>query len=342
MSPVRDRRWDGTQLQGGTGELPGWSDPFAGSGLGTVEPIGGVNVGAGFYQDRPFPTATITIGNGVTFNSTAGRYTVAAGVTIENVVIPGFLTLADGALARNVYVKAPPTEKLAGQALVEGPNTLGQGRIEWSTIAPEVASAYYDGIGRGIRAYACDVYDITDGTRGFSTSVNGVRIQCYATEFHHAAQWRPDYATSNRAETHNDVGVQGQGNPNGDDNDLYFEGCRVNARHSLTKGTGSPTRNQIAAIMVTPAASVGAVHLTYKNGWLYGGIFCVNAGSDGVNSFGPSSVVITGNRIERPGTDIFGDGRAPDVALAIDPTLARTISGNVYVDNGAPVPITNA
>jgi hypothetical protein len=159
--------------------------------------------------------------------------------------------------------------------------------------------------------------------------------------FHSAAQFRPDYATGSRPETHNDVGVQCQGNPGGDNNDLYFEGCWADARHSTTKGTIPPTHTQLAAIMVTPASGVGAVHMTYTKGWLSGGIYCVNMGSDGVNAFGASSAVITYNVFEKPGTDIYGDGFAPDIALAVDPTMDLTHFGNVY-DDGTPVPRTNA
>jgi hypothetical protein len=346
MSParVRSRMWDGTVLLGGGGQVPGWTDPFAGGGLGMVEPIGGTNIGAGKYDNRPFPTATISVGSGVSFNATTQRYTINSGVTVENVVIPGFLTLQDGALARNVYVKGPPTENSGAKAMVEGPSTSGQGRIEWSTIDPAVASAYYDGMGRGTFAYACDFKNIVDGMRAFSTSINGARMRAEACEFHDAVQFRPDYANSNRAETHNDVGIQFQGNPNGGNEDIVLYGCRVNARHSLTKGTTPPTRAQIAAIMVTPQASQGAAHGTVTWCWLYGGIFCINAGSDLNQSFGGSSLVVTNNRFERPGTNIFGDGRAPDIAFVADNSGSAFIvthSGNTYIDNGAAVPKSN-
>jgi hypothetical protein len=337
--------WNGSVLLGGNGEVRGWSDPFA-SGLliGYVKPIGGTNVGAGIFEARPYPTATLTTGTGITYNATSKRFSLAAGVVIEDKVIPGFLSGAIGSKAINCVLAGPPAEYTGGYtAMVEGPATIGQMELEWCTIAPTVASAYYDGIGRGVKASYCDVKGVIDGTRGFSTSVNGVRIQCYATHFHSSPQFRPDYAYSGtRGETHNDVVVQCQGNPNGDDNDLLFDGCNGDARHSTTQGTTPATRDQISAIMITPSASVGAVHMTYKNGWLSGGLYCVNGGSDGVDDYGPSSLVLTGNRMERPGTDVYGDGRAPDVAIALDTHLIYTVSGNVYEDNGAPVPVTNA
>lgn len=344
MSPLRSRLWNGAVLLGGNGEEPGWSDMWAGGGLiGLLKPIGGTNVGGGIFEDRPFPSATLTTGAGITYNATTKRFTLAAGVVIEDKVVPGFLSGAAGSKAINCHIAGPDTEYTGGYlAMVEGPSSVGQMELEWCTIDPNVASAYYDGIGRGVVARYCDVKNVVDGVRGFSTSVNGVRIQCYATHFHSSAQFRPDYANSNRDETHNDVMVQAQGNPSGDDNDLLFDGCWGDGRHSTTKGTLPATRAQISAIMITPQASVGAVHMTCRNSWLSGGLYCVNGGSDTVDDYGPSSLVLTGNRLERPGTDVYGDGRAPDVAIALDPNLVRTVSGNVYEDNGAPVPITNA
>jgi hypothetical protein len=346
VSPVRSRLWDGTQFVGGGGTI-GWADPWeAGALVGTLKPVGGTNVGAGIFEDRPTPTATLPFTGlpaGVTYNSTTKRFSLAAGVVLRDLVIPGFVTGAAGSELENCRIVGPATEYTGGYlAMVEGPSTSGQMTLRWCTIDPDVASAYYDGIGRGVAAYYCDVKNVVDGVRAMSTSVNGARIQCYACHFHSAVQFRPDYANGDRNETHNDVGCQCQGNPNGDDNDILFDGCWSDARHSLTKGTLPPTHVQIAAVMITPASTQGAVHMTYTRGWLTGGDYCFNAGSNGVNAYGPSSVVVTYNRFERPGTNTYGDGKAPNVALALDPSLARVVTGNVYEDNGAPVPVTNA
>lgn len=344
MSPIRERLWNGSILLGGDGEVPGWSNPIT---LGVTEPIGALdigttNIGAGIFQGRPFPTATISVGSGITFNSTSKRYTIST--VVEDKVIPGFVTLTETGVIRNCHLAAPATEYTSGfTAMVEGPATTGSGLVEWCTIHPNVASAYYDGIGRGITARYTDVAGVIDGTRAFSTSVNGFRGRFEACSFHDSPQFAPDYAYSGtRPETHNDVGIQAQGNPNGDNDDIYYDGCRINARHSLTQGNLPPYRAQIAAIMITPQASVGAVHMTYTRGWLYGGDYCVNAGSDTVSLYGGSSLVITNTRFERPGTNMFGDGRAPTVALAVDSGLALTAFGNTYIDNGLPVPVTNA
>lgn len=348
MSPLRSRIWNGTVLLGGDGETPGWADPWAGgANIGILEPLGALspgttNIGAGIYEDRPFPTATITVGPGVSYNSSTNRYTIST--TVENVVIPGFVTLTETGVLRNFHIRGPAVEKTGGYlAMVEGPATSGAGLLEWGTIHPNVASAWYDGIGRGITARYVDVAGVIDGVRGFSTSVNGFRGHFEACDFHDSPQFTPDYAYSGgRAQTHNDVVVQLQGNPNGDDEDIYFDGCRGDARHSTTQGNLPATREQISGIMVTPAASQGACHATFTRGWLYGGDYLVNAGSDTVDLYGGSSLTITNTRFERPGTNARGDGRAPTVALAVDSGLTLTAFGNTYIDNGAPVPVTNA
>jgi hypothetical protein len=320
---------------------PDWTNPII---LGTTKPIGGVNIGAGIYEERDYPTATAPTGGGITYNSTNKEWTVSAGVTLENRVFPGFVNLGDGARLINCPITGPDAEVTNMRALVQGPSTTGQAYLDWCTIDPDIPSAYYDGIGRGLWVTYTDVKNVVDGIRAFSTSANGVRIRAEAVHIHSMTQFAPDYAYNGgagRAETHND-GIQCQGNPNGDDTDIYLDGCWIDARHSTTKGDTPPYREQIAAIMITPQSSQGAVHMTYTRGWLSGGVYCVNAGSDTVDDYGPSSLVLTGTRFERPGTNVYGDGRAPDVALALDANLIRTLSGNTYEDNGAAVPVTNA
>lgn len=353
MSPVRERMWMNGVLLGGSGETPGWADPwFGGTQVGILMPVGArtaaklglpQNVGAGIFEGRAFPTEQLVAGSGVSYNATTKRWTIST--TVTNKVIVGFVTLTATGVIENCHVSAPATEYTAGfAALVEGPATSGQGIVRWCTIAPNLPSAWYDGVGRGILISYSDIFDVVDHFRAFSTSANGVRINAIACDMHSAAQFRPDYAYSGgtgRAETHNDI-IQAQGNPNGDDDDLSFYGCRGDARHSLSAGTIPATRAQIAAIMITPASSQGAVHMAWDWGWLLGGMYCVNAGSDGVNAYGPSSMRITYTRFERPGTNIYGDGRAPDIALACDPSLIVDHHHNTYIDNGATVPRSNA
>jgi hypothetical protein len=348
MSPIRERYFDGTSWLGWALET-GWLDPWAGgANIGTLEPIGegeiGAfgqttrNVGAGLYEDRAFPTDELVVQTGVTYNSTTKRYTIS--VPIHDKVIRGFVTLTSTGELWNCHVAGPTVEYTGGYlAMVEGPTSgTALGKVYWTTVAPIVASAYYDGVGRGIEIWYSDIYDICDGVRGYHTNAAGARIHSHACDYHHAAQFRPDYANgTGRAETHNDVGVQCQGNI-GTDDDISFDGCRINARHSLSKGTLPATRTQIAALMLTPQSGVGlAVHMRFDDGWLYGGMYCVNAGGNNLGDYGGSSLTIRNTRFERPGTNMFGDGRAPDRALAVDSSLTLVHSGNTYIDNGAPV-----
>jgi hypothetical protein len=318
---------------------PIWTNPIV---IGTTEPIGGTNVGMGFYENRPEPSVTISTGTGITFNNTTKAYAIST--TVEDRVIPGFVDLTSTGYLINCHVIGPAVEITTGnRALVAGPSS-GQGRVDWCTIDPQTPSAYYDGFGHGIWARFCDVKNVIDGVRGHSTSVNGFRGKFEACEFHHAVQFAPDYANGNRQETHNDVLIQCQGNPNAPGAtallkcaDIFFDGCRGNARHSTTKGDIPPYRDQIAAIMMTPA--VGPCYMTFTRGWLYGGIYCVNAGSNELND--GSALIITDTRFEKPGTDAFGDGRAPDIALGLDSGLIRTASGNTYISDGTNVSVSS-
>ena len=321
---------------GGSGGA-GWVDAFV---QRTTKPVPGSNVGAGVYQNRPSPTEDAVTATGVSYNSTNREYTVTAGVTVEDRVFYGFVNLGNGSVLLNCRIAGPPAEIANTRAIVQGPSTSGQGRIEFCTIDPTVASAHYDGIGRGVYAKRSWITNVVDGIRGFSTSASGARIYAEGCVFDRAVQFSPDYVNT-RAETHNDVGVQLQGNPSGTNDDIVLDGCAVNARHSLTKGDVPPYRAQIAAIMFTPQTSVGAAHAKVVYCWLEGGVFCVNAGSD-ATLMASSSLEVSYCRFERPGTDAYGDGRAPDVALAVDSSLPFTGVGNTYIDNGANVPVTNA
>lgn len=302
--------------------------------LGTTEPNGGVNVGAGVI--RAYPTNTISVGGVVSLSGST--YTIAAGATVSNVVIPGFVNLNNGSVLENCVVTAPPTEQTTGRPIVKGPTggTTNLAIVRFCTINPTASSPYYDGVGyTNLRVERTWIKNTTDGVAAFDNFSNGgCNLLLTGCLIESLAQFRPDYAyPGTRPETHND-GAQMQGNGSATSaDDIYFDGCKINARHSTTQGDIPPTLTQIAALMLTP--NVGNVHMTYTRGWLLGGIYCVNAGS---NTLSGSDLVITNNRFERPGTD----AEAPTVALAVDASLSLTASGNTYIDNGQPVPVTSA
>lgn len=296
---------------------------------GTTEPEDGVNVGAGVFG-RPTPDQTIVEGDGIALgpNST---WTIGAGITVRDRIIPGRVVLGEGAILRNCVITGPPSEVEFNTALITGPDEGTHARVLFCTIDPDVASPYYDGIQNGLIVQRSWITNITDGVRGFNQTTGRCRVRVEGTLIDSLTQFTPDYATGNRPETHNDC-AQMQGNPNGDVQDIYFDGCKLNARHSTTKGDLDELhRAEISALMLSP--NVGSIHMTFTRGWLLGGIFCVNAGNDGLSG---SELVLTDSRFERPGTDDL----APDVAFAADTSLTLTESDNVYIDNGEPVPVT--
>lgn len=296
--------------------------------LGVTEPLGGVNVGAGVFG-RLVPEQEIVEEEGVTLGPDY-LWTIAADVTVRDRVIPGRVRLGSGARLVNCVVTGPPQEVAFNTALITGPSTGPVARVEFCTVDPEVASPYYDGIQSGLRVQRSWLKNITDGVRGFDTSVGMCRIRMDGCLIESLTQFTPDYATGDRPETHNDC-AQFQGNPNGSLTDLMFVGCSLNARHSTTKGDVDLLhRAEISALMLSP--NVGSVHITFRDGWLRGGIYCVNAGSDLLDG---SELTLTDSRFERPGTGPL----APDIAFAVDDTIlpGLTESGNTYIDNGEPV-----
>ncbi len=298
--------------------------------LGSTEPVGGINVGAGVL--RAYPTQTISVGGTVSLSG--ATYTIAAGATVTDVIIPGFVNLNNGSVLENCAVTGPPTEQATGRPIVKGPSggTQNLATVRFCTVDPDVASDYYDGVGyTNLHVERCWVKNTVDGIAAFDNFGNGgCNLLIEGTLIESLAQFAPDYV-NNRTESHNDC-AQMQGNVGGTANDIYFDGCKFDGRHSTTKGDIPPYRAQISALMLTP--NVSSIHMTYTRGWLLGGIDCVNAGSPLTGS----ELVITNNRFERPGTDPL----APTVALAVDSTLTLTQSGNTYIDNGAPVPVTSA
>lgn len=297
---------------------------------GTTEPESGVNVGTGVFG-RPTPTQAIVEGDGITLGPDA-TWTIDAGVTVQDRVIPGRVILREAAELRNCRITGPPTEVTFNTALITGPDTGTPARVLFCTVDPDVASPYYDGVQNGLNIQRSWITNVTDGVRAFNQTTGQCRIRMEGSQVDALTQFTPDYAfPGERPETHNDC-AQMQGNPNGTVEDLFFDGCKLNARHSTTKGDVAELhRAEISALMLSP--NVGTIHVTFTRGWLLGGIFCVNAGNDGLTG---SELVLTDSRFERPGTDPL----APDVAFSADASLTLTQSGNVFIDNGEPVPVT--
>lgn len=305
--------------------------PSTGFVLGTTEPISS-NSGAGIL--RSYPTITIN-----------GNVTVANGQTVSDRIINGYVDIAVGGTLENCVVRGPAVEPTSGARPLVRVNahtpTVGGPRatIHFCDIRPQTPSAFFDGIGyKGYYAYRCKIMDTTDHFAVFSTQSDGlvnVLVEgCYAPIM---TYWSPDYAyPGGRAETHNDS-VQFQGNF-GNENDAIFTGNALNSRFTTYAGQSAPEPFG-AAIMVTPnvpdvAGVANRVSATFHKNWLRGGIHTVNAGSN-TNTSG--LIVFTENRFERPGSA----SDAPVIALGLNSSYPRRVSGNVYIDNGQAVPISN-
>lgn len=238
----------------------------------------------------------------------------------------------------NCHIKGTATEQTSERQLAQGPTTSGQAELRFCTIDPQTASPYYNGMSQGIKAVRCWIKNCTDGIKAYSASGSGARIRGEGCLIDNLSQFRPDYAyPGTRPETHND-GIQFHNTLNA--SDVTFFGCKFNGRHSLTAGDVPATRTQIAAVMFTVIGG-GESHGSFDYCWFLGGIQCINAGSDSVE-MANSSLSITNSRFERPGTDEYGDGRAPNAnaAIVVDNSLPFTDGGNTYMDNGQPVPVT--
>jgi hypothetical protein len=315
------------------GRSPLYLDDFV---LGTTEPTPEIN-GAGNMPGHP-ALEDLEVVN--------GNVTVPAGTIYEDKYVNGrlFVNWDPNTIVRNVYVAGPASPPTSGSAvpLIQMQNlpgtmtsTTAMSTFEFVTIRPQTTSDFWDGIGRkGFKTVRCWIEDVNDGWQVFSGTADGlVRVRDEGSCLTRLAQFRPDVAYNNgapRAETHND-GIQNQGSLD----EPVFIGTSLNARHSETRSNPlPPTRTQIAAVMLNSNTQSRA-GIRMDQCWVYGGIFSINAG------LSSGYVEITNSRFERPGTDMFGDGRAPDKAISINAAVTRLVSGNVYMDNGATVPVSN-
>lgn len=290
--------------------------------LGIDKP-GPSNTGAGVI--RPFPTTTV-----------AGAQTISTSQTIRDKVYADRVTVNSGATVvfENCYLKGPLTFATSSFAIVDTTaSTLTT--LRYCTVKPQTPSPYIVCVGyKNYRLEYCDVSQGTDNWGAYAKSTDPdpkCNIAIVGTWSHDMARFAPDPATgSGRPETHNDL-IQLQGNL-GPVDDILIDGCNLEAYHSTTVGDLPPVHKQISAVMLTPITQ-DSVAITLTRSWVSGGIYTFNAGGAQPGS----KIVVTDNRWERPRTN------GPVAAIAIDASITdRVISGNVYDDDGSPVPVTNA
>jgi hypothetical protein len=275
-----------------------------------------------------------------------GNVTIAAGETVSDKWINGFVDMVPGARLRNCYVAGPATQITSGTRplvrVTQAPTAVGGTRaeMEYVTIRPQTPSARVDGVGyRSFHMVRSIVQDTTDGWGFFADNgSNGlVNVLVEDSALLSLVQFRPDVPI-NRSHTHND-GAQGQYNSGGE-NDAVWDGCSINPQFVTYAGTQpleTPVQHQ-AAFMVSPNAGLGdRVYLKVQYSWLYGGVYTVNSGTD-TNDLG--GIWLLNNRFERPGAPGVPAGN-PEKSIVIDASMPRTVSGNTYMDTGDPVPVSN-
>lgn len=280
--------------------------------LGITKPLSNIT-GAGII--RPYPTRVVN-----------GNVTLTAGQSLVDTIVNGKVSCQGaGWLIENCVIRGSAAGFAQGDWLVNTGSSAG-GTIRFSNVNPQTPNAYTNGIGpRKYTAYRNEVWECTDCFSAFPTLAGvavDVTIQgCYA---HDMTRFSPDYATNNRAETHNDI-FQSQGGSN-----IRITGNWFSAYHSTTKG--EPTQVlphiQIAAIMINNNIGDTTDIFVTKN-WLDGGEFTVNAGAATGNP------VITDNIFDY-GARQFPDGSGTTYAISVKSTQNYIVSGNVYND-GVPV-----
>lgn len=295
--------------------------PAPGFVLGTTKPVD-ENTGAGII--RPLNQTVVT-----------GNVIVNDGEVYADRIIDGHVTLNGTGRIENCLVRGSATAPTASGFLIRTSTTTttvtNVPNISYCTVEPRTPSAYWSGIGsKNYYAYRTKVIGCTDAFGAFSQTTDGlanVRIGgCFVPDL---TQFRPDYANSNRAETHNDC-MQMQGNLGGAD-DILMEGNNFIARHHPTYGTQPTTYTQLAALMVSPNTQA-SVSYTSRMNWYGGGVFTINAGS--ANTGG--TIIHDGDRFEPIGKTTPG----PDKLIVIDSTATWFVTNCIDENGNAAVRVS--
>lgn len=283
--------------------------------LGTTKPDD-TNTGAGVI--RPYPTTVIN-----------GNVTLTGTQSLLDTIVHGRVICQGTNLVENCVIDGGPAPT-TGEAWLVNCNNGTLATIRFCNLAPAEPSARWNAIGtRKYVAHRNNIWNCTDNFSVYSQDSTGTcNVKIEGNFCPSMVQWRPDYA-NNRTETHNDT-VQLQGGKD-DELDVVIEGNTFVGDHSKLVGTIPPTYSNLSAIMITPNTQPHC-SATIKNNWLTKGIYTINSGKTATGGI----LVITGNRMERPGWETPG----PTAAINIDPGYTNiTVSGNTYIDNGATVPI---
>lgn len=318
------RTWTAPGYANLDGGSDSWVDPFM---LGVTKPTAEW-VGTGLVRPAPDPLVFGTVIN--------GDQVISNSQTIKDKIFNnGYVQTNNGAVVdfENCVFKGPLAAATVGKPVVSTTkSTLTT--LRFCDIYAQTPSAYLGGVGyKNYRTERCNVWDVTDGFAAFVQSTDPdprCNIAIMGTYCHDLSRFAPDYATNNRAETHNDC-IQLQGNI-GPADDILIVGSWFDAYHSQIVGDQPVVHKQISAIMLTPSTK-DRVSITVRQSWLSGGQYTFNGGATQPNSV----VVIEDTRFEKPHTG------GPALAIGLDPSIVnRTVSGNTYESDGSPVSVNNA
>jgi len=311
-----------TSSGGGTG------GPFT---LGTTKPTAS-NSGAGVVRGYPTGTGGTLTGNQTFTSGTTtgkiinGNVTLSGTAQLMDCIVHGYLIMNSSSnIAENCVIDGYLTAPTGHTWLVDTSNATqgGRAQIRYSTIVGRVTSYFLNGIGkRNFYAYRCDVSGVVDTLRVEPAAAGGVGNVLVEGCFTHEMQWCSPDPTHSDNMSHDD-GCQLRGGT-----DVTLTGNTIWGNWSPTVGsTGRPaTAQNLSCIMLTP--DIDQIVVTCDRNWFDYGVDIVNGGDSNLTA--ASTATFTGNRFGRNYT------RYP---LNLSGAETRTVSGNVFEDDGSPVPV---
>lgn len=206
--------------------------------------------------------------------------------------------------------------------------------VEDCTIAPTSPGVLSQGIhGHDYTARRLDVSRVVDGFGAFnrvdlSARANVLIEGCWVHDLH---CWTPDPNHSDGI-THNDcVQVHGNGGVT----------VRGNLLLAMPGGSSHPSVGGMSCVMVTPGVAP-APDVLIEGNWLDGGSAVLNLNRRDAGDT-VTSVRVVGNRFGRWGTRSAGrDESVETYRILAGRGLSVQADGNVYADDGSPVPVRAA
>ena len=295
----------GASSGGPTGAGPGAGAPADAGADGAPPTTGGVIDGK-----KPGPTNTgVAPGTALTVRN--GDLTLTTdGTVIEGLDIQGWVTIdASNVTLRNSIVRGRAGASSNGAGI----NVRGGDNVLLENVKVDLAfpSRYIDGVWLGYDGAA----KVTARGIDVAHGVDGMKISSNSTvewSWVHDNAWFAD-----------DPNV---GGPTHNDSLQVLSGSNITVKNNHLQATDDDN----AAIQITQ--DFGAVtNLVVENNWLDGGGCTLNIAHKVKSSLGATSVIANGNR--------FGRGSLFNCPILLSTQSFPTLSGNVWDDTGATVPI---